>query len=278
MSTQSPISHRANLYGLFFDVITTVGDEAMSEARHKGISNPPPYLALGWMEANLYEINLKKYKKDIILFEAIVTGILQSLVPFESNHRVHTDIKADNILIDFPGPGVFKVKLGDLGCATYDGFSDGLRGACGSAAPEVLEGKGYFHCSDIWALGITLLKPFKEDVFMYELPLGTYYPDAEVIARLMCLYPNWIPELVEGKTLMDIPLQEMFAKARDMKPLLQIAPLEQQLKDMDAPKELKDLLVLLLDLDRRKMSSATTILKSSEYLAQCKAVRSMKRV
>lgn len=42
------------------------------------------------MDGDLYGTVLKNGKKDLALFEAITTGVLQGLVPFEENHRVHT--------------------------------------------------------------------------------------------------------------------------------------------------------------------------------------------
>lgn len=62
----------------------------MSGVRDKGVSDPPPYLAFAWMDGDLYGTVLKNGKKDLALFEAITTGVLQGLVPFEENHRVHT--------------------------------------------------------------------------------------------------------------------------------------------------------------------------------------------
>lgn len=89
----------------------------------------------------------------------------------------------------------------------------------------------------------------------------------------MSLYPNLVLELVEGMTLMDMPVQDMFAKARDMKALLPVAPLEEQLKDMNAPEEMKGLLQLLLSLDG---PSSAAVLESPEYLALWKATSSRK--
>ncbi|KAK2806706.1 hypothetical protein FQN50_005700 [Emmonsiellopsis sp. PD_5] len=241
-----------------FDVITTIKDEPMSVDGSKGIRNPPPYLAFEWMEGDLWDIG-KTHKKDIILFEAVVTSILKALVTLGLNNRVHADLKAGNILFNCPKP------------ATFNGDTKPL-GACGSRAPEVHEGKGYHHTADVWALGMTLLKVFNEDAFVYELPPGSHYADAEVIAQLMRIYPGWIPNPTEGEiTSIGIPLQEMFAKAVDLKPHLPIPPLEEQLEGMCAAWEVKDMLGLLLSLDQEKRSSAAMILESKEYIALSKA-------
>ncbi|KAF2459105.1 kinase-like domain-containing protein [Lineolata rhizophorae] len=212
------------------EVITSVNDLAVSEVRGNSVNDPPPYLALAWTDGDLYEFLLKGGQKDLVLFEAIVAGISQALVPFESNQRVHTDIKGDNIMIDCPQPGLYKIELADLGCATYDGFNDNLRGAAGSAAPEVLEGKGYSHASDLWALGMTLLKNFKEDAVNYALPAGSWYPEVDVIATLRRLYPDWTPEPVKGVYLMGVPVVDLFEQARVLEPFLSVSPLKQQLE------------------------------------------------
>ncbi|KAK2777690.1 hypothetical protein FQN52_007868 [Onygenales sp. PD_12] len=112
---------------------------------------------------------------------------------------------------------------------------------------------------------------FNEDAFVYELPPGSHHPNAEAIAQPMRIYPDWIPNPIEGETSIGIPLQEMFAKAGDLKPHLPIAPLEEQLEGMSAPQEVKDMLRLLLSLDQEKRSSAAMILKSKEYIALSKA-------
>lgn len=154
----------------------------------------------------------------------------------------------------------------NCGQVTYNSFNDKILGPCSSCAPEVLEGKGYYHCSDVWALGMTPLRQFSEGAFAYELPGGPHYFEAVTIAQLMRIYPNWVPTPVDGKTCMDMPLQEMFAKASDLKPRLPVAPLTRQLKDIDAPRETKDLMGVLLSLytDRRK--SASVILQTKESI------------
>jgi hypothetical protein len=111
---------------------------------------------------------------------------------------------------------------------------------------------------------------------VYKLPDGAWYPETEANAMLMCLYPNWVPEPVEGMTLMNEPVQDLFARAREMKPLLPIVPLEQQLEDMNAPKQLEDLLHLPLNPDGKKRLSASAVLKSPEYLGMRKAIYSLK--
>jgi len=55
-----------------------------------GTCNPPPYLALAWMDNNLSCINLKQYRKDPVVLKSILTQILQSLVPFEATGDVHS--------------------------------------------------------------------------------------------------------------------------------------------------------------------------------------------
>ncbi|PGH05719.1 serine/threonine protein kinase [Helicocarpus griseus UAMH5409] len=243
------------------DIITTSGDEAIPENISKASATPHHFLPS------------QTRKKDLVLSEAILTGILRALVLFEFNGRVHTDLKAGNILINCPKPAMYEVMLGDLGSAMDNGFDDEPLGPPGLCAPEVFEGKGYYHGSDIWALGMTLLRQFNQNSFVYKLPPGSHYPETIMIAQLMRLYPNWVPQPVEGKICMDMPLQEIFAKASDVKLLLPIAPLEQQLEDMNAPKELKDMLRLLLSLELQKRSSASMILQSKEYIALKKAAK-----
>ena len=53
-------------------------------------SNPPPYLALAWMEKDLSHINLRQYKKNPAVLNSVLTQILQGLVGFEGARKVHS--------------------------------------------------------------------------------------------------------------------------------------------------------------------------------------------
>lgn len=111
------------------DVIPAAGDGAA--AVRDGNRGIPQGLVFQWMERNLGDFAARECRQDYALLKAVATGVLQALVPFEHNGRIHSgsvrsiftfvsrltdsDIKPDNILIDCPGPCAYEAKLSDLG-------------------------------------------------------------------------------------------------------------------------------------------------------------------
>lgn len=55
-----------------------------------GVSQVPQGLVFRWMEHNLYDFDPEQYQQDYVLPEAVTTGVLQALVPFENNRRIHS--------------------------------------------------------------------------------------------------------------------------------------------------------------------------------------------
>jgi hypothetical protein len=53
-------------------------------------SNPPPYLALAWMDKDLSHINVKQYGKNPAVLKSILDQILQGLLGLEAAGIVHS--------------------------------------------------------------------------------------------------------------------------------------------------------------------------------------------
>jgi serine/threonine protein kinase len=74
------------------------------------------------------------------------------------NHRLHRDIKSDNILVDFNG----YVKIADFGFAIgLNKEEDKRRSVVGTPywmAPELIRGLAYGDKVDVWSLGITAIE------------------------------------------------------------------------------------------------------------------------
>lgn len=74
------------------------------------------------------------------------------------NHRLHRDIKSDNILVDFNGC----VKLADFGFAvgltTEENKRKSVVGTPYWMAPELIRGLDYDFKVDVWSLGITAIE------------------------------------------------------------------------------------------------------------------------
>ena len=84
--------------------------------------------------------------------------ILQALAFLHANHRLHRDIKSDNILVSMDGT----VKIADFGFAIgLTAEADKCRSVVGTPywmAPELIRGLEYDGKVDVWSTGITLLE------------------------------------------------------------------------------------------------------------------------
>jgi len=85
-------------------------------------------------------------------------NILQGLAFMHSQHRLHRDIKSDNILIDLDG----NVKVADFGFAINLTSEAAKRtsvvGTPYWMAPELIRGQEYDFKVDLWSLGITAIE------------------------------------------------------------------------------------------------------------------------
>lgn len=95
------------------------------------------------------------FKETQIRF--IVYHILKGLAYIHEKHRIHRDIKSDNILLGNQGR---KVKIADFGLATQLTRQKEKRNSTLGTpywmAPELIEGKAYDEKVDIWSLGIVI--------------------------------------------------------------------------------------------------------------------------
>lgn len=88
----------------------------------------------------------------------VVKCALQALSFMHRQHRVHRDIKSDNILVDYGG----RVKIADFGFATNLTRETTKRNSVVGTpfwmAPELIRSESYDHKVDIWSLAITALE------------------------------------------------------------------------------------------------------------------------
>eukprot|EP01102_Stenamoeba_stenopodia_P008981 TRINITY_DN2631_c0_g1_i1.p1 TRINITY_DN2631_c0_g1~~TRINITY_DN2631_c0_g1_i1.p1 ORF type:complete len:494 (+),score=101.39 TRINITY_DN2631_c0_g1_i1:284-1765(+) len=100
----------------------------------------------------------------------VCTESLKSLSYIHSLHRLHRDIKSDNILLGDNG----EVKLADFGFATQLTIKQFRRntviGTPYWMAPELIEGHDYGHKVDIWSLGIMVREMLEGEPPYMDLP------------------------------------------------------------------------------------------------------------
>eukprot|EP01130_Rhizamoeba_saxonica_P011706 TRINITY_DN486_c3_g3_i1.p1 TRINITY_DN486_c3_g3~~TRINITY_DN486_c3_g3_i1.p1 ORF type:complete len:484 (-),score=103.57 TRINITY_DN486_c3_g3_i1:38-1447(-) len=122
---------------------------------------------------------------------------LNALIYIHSSHRVHRDIKSDNILINAKG----EVKIADFGYAAQLTREKVKRttvvGTPYWMAPELIRGKEYGEKVDIWSLGIMLREMLDGD------PPYIDFPPLRALFLIVTkgIPPvengNWSPELLE---------------------------------------------------------------------------------
>jgi len=121
------------------------------------------WVALEYMSnGNLYQIltdfEVTKFHFNEPQIAYIIAETLKGLSYIHGMHRIHRDIKSDNILIG----GQAEIKLADFGYAVQLADEDEKRSTiCGSPywmAPEVILGEKYGKSVDIWSLGIMLME------------------------------------------------------------------------------------------------------------------------
>lgn len=88
----------------------------------------------------------------------VCKAMLQGLAFLHRQHRLHRDIKSDNILVDFNGA----VKIADFGFAAgLTAEQDKRKSVVGTPywmAPELIRGMEYDAKVDVWSLGITAIE------------------------------------------------------------------------------------------------------------------------
>jgi len=102
----------------------------------------------------------------------VCKAVLMGLAYLHRQHRLHRDIKSDNLLVGFSGA----VKIADFGFAA--GLSeeqDKRRSVVGTPywmAPELIRGQEYDAKVDVWSLGITAIEMAEgEPPYLNEPPL-----------------------------------------------------------------------------------------------------------
>ena len=136
-------------------------------------------------------------------------------------------------------------------------------------APEVYQGLGCVHSSQVWALAATLFCWIKPGIFGTagnKVPL--LYSEGWSIAKLMRLFPPWTGPPSSN----DVRQAEfrfgaaLINKAREPA-ILEISSLEDEMQSTGMPSALKSLFRRLFVVDASQRPSAAEVLVSAEYRA-----------
>jgi hypothetical protein len=89
------------------------------------------------------------------------------------------------------------------------------------------------------------------------------------MAKIKRLFPDWYipaPDEVEGDSLRNA-VHSSRRMSEDVEDMLAILPLEEKIRKVEMPQQLRDLLRLVLVPDPDKRPSALSVLESAEFLA-----------
>ena len=122
----------------------------------------------------------------------ILQEVCNAIAVMHANHRIHRDIKSDNILISHEG----KIKLADLGSAAQIYDEERLRhtiiGTPGCMAPELALGEDYDEKIDIWSLGILAIQLAEgETPYCNEPPMKRLLLTATSVAPRIASSGRW---------------------------------------------------------------------------------------
>eukprot|EP01125_Pyxidicula_operculata_P000541 TRINITY_DN1054_c1_g2_i3.p1 TRINITY_DN1054_c1_g2~~TRINITY_DN1054_c1_g2_i3.p1 ORF type:complete len:1214 (-),score=426.28 TRINITY_DN1054_c1_g2_i3:252-3437(-) len=131
------------------------------------------WLVIEYMEGGALS-DILQYHSTIQLTELqirwIVYNVVKGLAYMHMNHRIHRDIKSENILIDKAGA----VKIGDFGFAAQLTETKRKRNTVGGTpywmAPEAIAGKDYDTSVDVWAVGILIIEMAEGEPPYIDLP------------------------------------------------------------------------------------------------------------
>eukprot|EP01126_Amoeba_proteus_P023753 TRINITY_DN2386_c0_g1_i8.p1 TRINITY_DN2386_c0_g1~~TRINITY_DN2386_c0_g1_i8.p1 ORF type:complete len:250 (-),score=53.57 TRINITY_DN2386_c0_g1_i8:131-880(-) len=129
---------------------------------------------------------------------------LRALSDIHRSHRIHRDIKSDNVLLNYKG----EIKIADFGyAAQLTQEQQKRRTVVGTPywmAPELIRGQDYSFKVDIWSLGIMLMEMMEgEPPYMEFPPLRALFLITTKGIPPVQQPEKWSPELLDfyGKCL-----------------------------------------------------------------------------
>ncbi|WPB06585.1 uncharacterized protein RHO25_011242 [Cercospora beticola] len=231
--------------------------------------NEPPFLVLEHLELGaLKSSSERSFSRQDVKF--IAHNVLSALASLHAKGIAHTDIKPDNILLNFNASGtrVVDAKLADCGDACDVGLQTDPRGtahAIGAAifrSPEALLGLKWSTPTDIWSFGATLLslifgrnfhifKPPKVSADDAEFPVHVLIQQARYFGPFPLTYKSFLDEEQEKiLAAIHIHIEEQCIR----KPFSQV-------EDEELTPEDKIFLCEIMRLDPRDRPTAKELLK-----------------
>ncbi|KAJ5788921.1 uncharacterized protein N7518_005932 [Penicillium psychrosexuale] len=157
-------------------------------------------------------------------------------------------------------------KLGDLGLVIPVGELFNAQ-PYAMRAPEVFLGQVCTELSQVWAVAAILLYWIKPGILgVWDSP----YPllnEAWAMVKIQRLFPYWEippPESIEGDIL-KVAVKSARSLSQEMPELQAILPFDEEIKKVEMPQQLRDLLRFVLVPDPTTRPSASSVLASREF-------------
>ncbi|CAJ0928245.1 unnamed protein product, partial [Mesorhabditis belari] len=144
--------------------------------------------------------SLKRVLKNPTFIYSVATivswmeNIFSALAFLAEHHKIHRDIKADNIMVD----ASFTLKLGDFGSVKETektAFDSIFGGTPGYMAPEVCKERKFSHRSDIFSVG-KVLKEIVERRLLHEDKSSSNFGTSKDLDFVLTVCPKEIKELI----------------------------------------------------------------------------------
>ncbi|KAF2761593.1 kinase-like protein [Pseudovirgaria hyperparasitica] len=227
------------------------------------------YIALEWLDTTLAQLTYRPDMRTYTIIKTFLEAALNSCVVLEAQNHVNTDIKPANILLSSTETDTITAKIGDLGLV----FPAGRRFEAqpfAMRAPEVLLCEPCTAPSQVWATAATLLSWIKPGILgAFDSPHFLLHK-AWSMAKIKRLFPEWYiptPDEVEGHSF-KATVKSAARISREEPEMRAIAPLEEELRGVEMlPREIGEVLRLVLVVDPRRRPSASEVLASKEFRA-----------
>ncbi|KAK4889762.1 hypothetical protein LTR27_011474 [Elasticomyces elasticus] len=223
----------------------------------------PPFLVLEHLESDALRSSSEARisRQDIKLIARSVLSALESL---HAKGFAHTDIKPDNILLNFDANGtrVVEAKLADCGDVCNVGFDTHVIGAAIFRSPEALLGLKWSTPTDIWSFGATLISLFWGRDFHIFKPLEVSADDGELPAHVLVQQARYFgPFPLSYKTFLEEEQEKILAAIHIYIEEQGLRKPFAQVEDKEITSEDKEFLRDIMLMDPRDRPTAKGILK-----------------
>ncbi|GIK02900.1 hypothetical protein Aspvir_006963 [Aspergillus viridinutans] len=223
------------------------------------------YLVFEWMDHALRTVPPFGYQINSDLPKVISKAVLSALALLTQLNAVHTDINPNNVFLSNVGGPSPIVKVGDLGNMLLQGYNKIRVQSLPTRAPEVWQGLGCFHSSDVWSFGVT------RPIFGAKDKIVENLTEAWCIAKIRRLVGPIGPPIsnrdYEEEFFIAEHLESSTFKHPDTgleTPFIKVGSLREELEKLPGPKispELLDFIEFLLVVDHTKRPTASEALQ-----------------